>query len=181
MTVTDRKGFKKDSVLEWTISAESFLQTVRVQSGESILWIGETPSPLLTRIAVEQAAAITVISPSLFSSGEEQYDVAATQLGIHFLDGGEEWLRKSFNLLKPGGRLVIDLAEAATLQHAKGADYIKSLPDYWDLLREIGFETIFVQQITARSFAEAVEQGWTELFEDAAFPAVVNRFIVLKG
>ncbi|MEK4031147.1 hypothetical protein MKZ02_21815 [Pseudobacillus sp. FSL P4-0506] len=180
MTVTDQKGLAKDRILEWTISAESFLETASVQQNESILWIGSASTPSLTRW-VSERAQITVISPSLFTSKKSQFDVAAAQLGIHFLDEGEEWLRKSFHLLKPGGRLIIDLAEAITLENIEGKNYIKSLPDYWDLLREIGFEAIFVQQITVRSLAEAMEQGWIELTERAMFPAVVNRFIALKG
>ncbi|KMY53026.1 hypothetical protein AC623_02660 [Bacillus sp. FJAT-27231] len=180
MTVINQRKFTKESVLEWTVSAESFLQTMSVQPSERILWLGEALSPALTSLTTEKAE-ITTISPFLFTSNEEQFDVAAAQLDIHFLDEGEAWLRKSFHLLKPGGRLVIDLAETATLQHAKGARYVRNLPDYWDFLREIGFEAIFVQQITALSLAEAVEQGWTELIDGAAFPAAVNRFIVLKG
>lgn len=180
MTVTDQKGFTKDHILEWTISASSFLKTASLQQGESVLWIGSATAPGLTGLMNEKAQ-ITIISPSFFTSERSQFDVAAAQLGIHFLDKGEEWLRKSFNLLKPGGRLVIDLAEASALRSIEEKNYIKSLPDYWDLLREIGFEAIFVQQITVRSLSEAIEQGWTELTEKVPFPAVVNRFIALKG
>ncbi|KAB7705358.1 methyltransferase domain-containing protein [Bacillus aerolatus] len=182
MAVTDRKLIVKDEVLEWTISTESFLQTARVKQGERVFWIGELSSPLAARLTVEKAN-ITAVSPSVNvkSAEKKQFDGVIAQTGIHFLDEGDEWLRKSFDLLKPGGRLVVDLAEAGTLQHVKGVTYGKSLPDYWDLLREAGFETIFVQQIAARSLVEVIGQGWTELAETTEFPAIVNRFIALKG
>ncbi|MFK2826096.1 methyltransferase domain-containing protein [Bacillus sp. B190/17] len=180
MIVTDHKLMTKEDAAEWTIAADSFLHTVRMREGEHILWLGEDASPLLSKIAIEKARVITA-SPSASPFAEAQFDGVAGQLGIHFWDEGEDWLRKSFDLLKAGGRLVIDLAEEGALRHIEDIAYIKSLPYYWDLLREIGFETIFVQQVTARSTVEAIGQGWTELIETPELPIVVNRFIALKG
>lgn len=178
MAVTDRKGVASDQVLGWTISSGSFLQTANIKQEENVLWIGDSLPPAIIHA---NKARVVMASSAVFNSVKSGFDVAASQLGIHFLENGEEWLRQSFHLLNLGGRLVIDLAEPSALQQSADAKYIGSLPDYWDLLREIGFEAIFVQQIAVHSFLEAIEQGWAELEEEAPFPAAVNRFVALKG
>ncbi|WP_203363941.1 methyltransferase domain-containing protein [Bacillus sp. REN10] len=164
-----------DEKVEWTISGTSFFKTANVKAGEHVLYVGDDLS-FLARLAVIKANVTN------FPQLEDQtFDSALTSLSIHKVEETEELLQRIFAQLKPGGRLVADFAEAETLRYAGEFAYTKSLPDYWDLLCQIGFEAIFVQQITACTIEEVALQGWEELLTIKKFPVKVNRFVALKG
>ncbi|WP_100403488.1 hypothetical protein [Bacillus sp. FJAT-42315] len=164
-----------DEQVEWTISGASFFDTANVKKGENVLYIGEDVA-FLSKLAKADVS----VTPS-FLAENRTFDGALTSLSLHKTEGVETLLKQIFTQLKPGGRLVADLAELDTLRRAGKFAYKKSLPDYWDLLREIGFEAIFVQQITACSREEVALQGWDELKKVKKFPVKVNRFVALKG
>lgn len=163
-----------DEQVEWTISGASFFDTANVKKGKNVLYIGEDVA-FLSKLAKADVS----VTPSLLA--ERTFDGALTSLSLHKAEGVETLLKQIFTQLKSGGRLVADLAELDTLRRAGKFAYKKSLPDYWDLLREIGFEAIFVQQITACSREEVALQGWDELKKVKKFPIKVNRFVALKG
>ncbi|MGM7636715.1 hypothetical protein [Bacillus sp. Hm123] len=164
-----------DEQVVWTISGASFFDTANVKKGENVLYIGGN-----TALLSELAKANVNVTPALLAKNRT-FDIALTSLNLHKKEGVEILLKQIFAQLKPGGRLVADLAELDTLRQAGTFVYKKSLPDYWDLLREIGFEAIFVQQITACSREEVALQGWDELKKVKKLPVKVNRFVALKG
>ncbi|WP_338753251.1 class I SAM-dependent methyltransferase [Bacillus sp. FJAT-52991] len=164
-----------DEQVEWTISGTSFFDTANVQEGENVLYIGGNLA-FLSRLAAENVSVTSSLPVE-----DQTFDSALTNLSLQKVEEAETVLKHIFAQLKPGGRLVADFAELETLRHAGEFAYKKSLPDYWDLLREIGFEAIFVQQITACTIEEVVLQGWEELVGTKKFPVKVNRFVALKG
>jgi hypothetical protein len=122
-----------------------------------------------------------IASPLGDVAEEKQVDALVTQLGLHQAEQPKELLSSAYVKLKPGGRLIADLAEEKVLRQSGDFPYQADLSDYWSLLQRVGFQTIYVQQISAGSLEEVIKQGWTELIGATEFPVAVYRFLAVKS
>ncbi|WP_100330329.1 hypothetical protein [Bacillus xiapuensis] len=173
------RAAKELNAFEWTISGASFFETAAIQEGEKVLYIGEASS-FAGDYQLERKD-LTAISPEEHRLGASRYHAALAQLSLHRSDHAENLLKAVFAQLKPGGRFIADLAESETLRYGGPFVYKRNLPDYWDTLREVGFEAIFVQQISVYTEEEVILQGWDDLVGIKHFPVKVNRFVALRG
>ncbi len=161
---------------ELKITLGNLYNTIQPQQGERIMVIGGSET-LAARCS--DAGAI-VLPAAIFSQiKQNEFDTVAAPLSIHGYAEGAQWTAQAYDVLKVGGRFVVDFAEASSLPPASDFPYAETLPGYWERLKAVGFTTILFQQLTAQNAREAVLNGWTELML-AEFPVIVNRFIAVK-
>lgn len=161
---------------ELKITAGNLYETIQPQQGERIMIIGGSE----TLAACCSDAGAIVLPAVVFSQiKKNKFDTVAAPLSIHKYAEGARWTAQAYDVLKEGGRFVVDFAEASSLSHTSEFPYMETLSGYWERLKEAGFTTILFQQLTAQNAREAILKGWTELVS-SEFPVTVNRFIAIK-